>query len=192
MTEEKQRHWFIEINASAECFDTIKTKVESIEKAKYGLIYHDKDIDADNKPKTPHYHLMISYENARTFTAIQKHFKGAHIEQAVNVAKCVQYLLHLNDKDKHQYEPTEIITNNADWIKANLDKKAYPVLNQEEVIREVKQLRLRGFNYGYVVYFYIKYGNEQVKPYRQMILDLEKCGETIETMEDIVNEQLPF
>lgn len=95
----KTRNWFLTINESAEVYPIIKEVLKGIEKLEYALILHNQDNE-----EQPHYHAVLKYENARSFEQIKKTFPGSHCEQVESMYATCRYLLHLDDKDKYQYQ----------------------------------------------------------------------------------------
>ena len=73
----------------------------------YFLIEHNED------KENIHYHLVIVFHkgNSAQFKTIKNKFPYGDIERCGNVAACVQYLIHKNHPEKHQYDAKEIVTN---------------------------------------------------------------------------------
>lgn len=90
--------------------------VEDIEKlvnsmtgtAKVYAINHDKDIDTE-----AHTHFVIDYATPRSITTVANVFgvEPNFIEVVRNKKGMLRYLIHLDDKDKFQYDPDEVISN---------------------------------------------------------------------------------
>ena len=192
---EKSRNYFIEVNPNAECYNNIEDILVGFNKARFAYILHDKDTLSDGTPKLKHYHIVLSFENARGFNSIQSLFKGAHIEVVKILSKCIRYLIHKDDDSKFQYDANEIITNDAVFVRGNLLKENYPVLNEAVIVGDILELYRGKALYGGLTYFYITYGNEQTKKYRQMIVDImsnhEALDNLIETLKQ-TNKDLPF
>lgn len=193
--ENKYRNYFIEVNPGAECYEQVVDIIKSLKNCRYAVILHDKDINEDNTAKLPHFHAVLVFTNARSFNAIKDTFKGGHIEVAKHIDKCVRYLVHKDDVNKFQYQPNEIITNDLSFVQINLSKIDYEELNERVIIQEVIELmKAERLTFG-LTYFYLTYGNEQVKKYRQMIIDLLANRYAIETLLKTLNsdtEELPF
>ena len=72
----------------------------------YAAILHDKDLDEKGETKKSHYHVIITTgSNAKWSTAIIKELGIAdnYIEKIKNLDRALEYLIHLNDDNKHQY-----------------------------------------------------------------------------------------
>lgn len=68
-------------------------------------ILHDKDIEADGSPKKPHYHIIIEFPSARWNTAVSKELNITpnYMLPCNCFDKALEYLIHYNQEDKHQY-----------------------------------------------------------------------------------------
>lgn len=103
----------------------------------YFAIVHDKDINELGEPKRTHLHLILEYDRKSTFSAVISEIKQASglvdnqisIEPANSDILAEQYLIHKNDPSKHQYEPTEIETNDRQTLNDRLSAR---YLTQEE------------------------------------------------------------
>jgi len=165
MAQNRNRNWHIVINA-----DTLPKNAEISKKLaetnikNYAYITHNKD-----ENKKPHIHLILEYENARTFDSLQKKFETWHIEPCKSLVLSLQYLTHKNDKNKEQYEPSEIVTNNPEWLEKNYNLENDYINDERQLIQEL----LKG---KYKSYFELilsnDYSLEWLNRRRQTILDL--------------------
>lgn len=169
--EDRNRNYFLTIFENAECYTKLQDILFNLSNCTYAYIEHNKDIDENGVPKLRHYHVVLNYKNDRTFQTVQNKFKGAHIEKVLILSKSIQYLTHKNDKDKHQYNYENIITNDFENIKALYLDKDYPILNEQVITEDISNAYEQGLELS-IVYFYLKYGNRQTQQYRQMIIDL--------------------
>ena len=48
------------------------------------------------KPK--HYHVLLSFQDAKTWSFIKRHFPGAHLQTCISVGRCFNYLTHDTDE----------------------------------------------------------------------------------------------
>lgn len=75
---------------------------------------HDKDVDEDGKPKKPHYHLLLKFSSLKSQSQVQI-ICGAitDVEPIIisNFKMYGRYLLHLDNKEKYQYNQDEVVTN---------------------------------------------------------------------------------
>ncbi len=88
---------------------------------------HDRDIDADGVIKKAHYHVVIMSDGPitqnRANELIEPFCGTKSAEHIKSLRGYVRYLAHLDNPDKAQYDPAEIIALNgadlADLLKPN-------------------------------------------------------------------------
>jgi len=167
MNNTRSRKWFIEINPNAECFNDFENILKQITSNEdtYAYIKHDKDLKEDGTPKLTHYHVVLDFANARTFQALQKKLVGAHIEQPTNIVACYQYLIHLNDKTKYQYNSNEIISNHLEYVKSQLEKGTKQIFEPDKILDYYYQ------GIDTFIKFYMVFG-AQINPYQSLIRNL--------------------
>lgn len=108
ISSNRAKNWFITINKGAKCFEKVYDITLEQTHCTYYLILHDRD-----KVKQEHYHLVLLYQNARTFESMQNKFDGAHIEQCDFPVKAIRYLCHKDSPEKEPYTLDEINTNDT-------------------------------------------------------------------------------
>lgn len=72
---------------------------------------HDQDIDPQNQPKKPHYHVMVMYEGKKSKDQIQEvfaSFGGVGCEKVNSVRGYARYLCHLDNPEKCQYSTEDV------------------------------------------------------------------------------------
>lgn len=77
---------------------------------------HDKDVNADNSPKKPHYHIILCYEGPTTFNNVKTltDTLNAPIPQPLEqVRGYYRYLTHKDNPEKAQYSELLIKTING-------------------------------------------------------------------------------
>lgn len=87
----------------------------------YAFILHDNDIEEDGSTKRKHYHLVIHLNNPYSKTTILNDIASKLFinKECISARVCkdivlsTQYLIHMNDKDKYQYQVLEIWTNDT-------------------------------------------------------------------------------
>ena len=162
MYKERTRNWFLTINETATCFKDVQDILNDT-KCEYAYIFHEKDEDIDNL----HIHLVIEYENARTFEQVRKAFEGAHIEKAIHLASCYQYLIHKNDTSKRQYAVTDIISNHSCDLEDILESSDEIKLTLEDLENRIACGEIYNFLTACRVY-----GLKQCNKYRALIKDV--------------------
>lgn len=78
---------------------------------------HDKDINPDNTPKKPHYHVILVYQNPTTYKNVKENvcdYLNCPIPQPLESVKgYYRYLTHRDNPEKYQYNESEITTLNG-------------------------------------------------------------------------------
>lgn len=78
--------------------------------------YHDKDINADNTPKKPHYHVILCYEGPTTYKNVKVITDKLNATIPIpleQVRGYFRYLTHKDNPEKYQYEEKDIISING-------------------------------------------------------------------------------
>lgn len=121
---------------------------------KYAFICHNKDKDPVNgEPKKNHFHVVLKLEgkNSIRFQYVKELFPYGDIESARSVNAAIQYLLHLNNPEKTQYERSEIVSN---FSESALDKYLSTTDGQnstskklvDDIIRKIDDGTIREYN----------------------------------------------
>lgn len=98
---------------------------------------HDKDINADNTPKKPHYHIILCYEGPTTYKNVNSLCESLNqpIPQPLEQLRgYYRYLVHKDNPEKYQYDETGITTINGFDVSNFLD------LTNSQIIAILKQL----------------------------------------------------
>lgn len=96
--------------------ENFNTYMDNIRKKYYEVtwIRHDKDIkeneDGEEEYKKPHYHILFKVgENARSINAIANEITiPVNYLQGCNKKPMLEYLIHLNNPEKTQYDINEV------------------------------------------------------------------------------------
>lgn len=82
---------------------------------------HDKDMNPNDEPKKPHFHVMLMYEAVHTEAQARQVFEsvgGVGCEVIKELRGYTRYLCHMDNPDKAQYEPSNVqALNGADFYK---------------------------------------------------------------------------
>lgn len=135
------KSFFLEVNPQADCFkEEVTEMAKAIEGSCvsfYAVIKHDKDIDENGEAKPSHYHIILTYENGRSESAVRKDFKGAHEEVARSLPACAKYLLHETPaslvEGKHHYDAKEVVTSNGDHFASMTEQRDIEPFNSNEI-----------------------------------------------------------
>lgn len=81
---------------------------------------HDQDKNPDGEDKKPHYHVMIMFEGVKSQEQAQAVFDiigGVGCEIVQSLRGYARYLCHLDNPEKHQYDPEEVRScSGADYM----------------------------------------------------------------------------
>lgn len=93
---------------------------------------HDKDLNADNDEKKPHYHIICCWEGPVRFTQAEKLAKSINGTIPIpleSIRGYYRYFTHKDNPEKYQYDETDIkclngfaITDFVELTKGELDK----------------------------------------------------------------------
>lgn len=112
MTDLRSENWTLTLYTDNEAD---KRTLEYITKNfNYAYILHNKDINKETgEIKKEHIHVVIKLENARTIKSIAEelYIEENRVEKVRNYRKMIRYLLHLDNKEKYQYNKEEIQSN---------------------------------------------------------------------------------
>ncbi len=98
--------------------------------------FHNKDVNPDGIPKKPHYHVVLAWSGPTTYSnakTIMESFGGVIQPKVIGSLRGVcRYLCHLDNPEKAQYNPEDVICyNGADWQTAiNLKSDKYISINE--------------------------------------------------------------
>ena len=77
---------------------------------------HDKDLNADETQKKPHYHVVLCFNGPTTYKRVEEitNYLNATIPKRVmSLIGVVRYLTHKDNPEKAQYNEEEIVTMNG-------------------------------------------------------------------------------
>lgn len=135
--------------------DVIKSVLELYAGAinHYAYICHDKDYKEDGTLKEKHYHVILSFYNARTVSAVRKLFPSNQntLAQIVHDKTAMfAYLTHEDEPEKVQYDKSLVVCDDREyWDKLSTvgenDNRTLSLL--EDIIKRVP-LREMVLRYG--------------------------------------------
>ena len=126
-------------------YDDIKNIVTEWSKSKKFRYYCIAHNDEPNDPN-PHYHLVLVFRDPTPFEQVKAKFPYGDIENAKSVKNCVQYLVHMNDLSKTQYDFTKIFTNDGNIDKYKLQSTANQLLKLDDYIHRIDSGLIREYN----------------------------------------------
>lgn len=136
-------------------FDDIKGMVQGFADrysgSKFAWICHNKDIDPVSKePSKEHYHIVFFFKSPVKFKYIKEQFPYGNIQNASSKNACIQYLLHLNNPEKTQYDKTQITTNlnetALDDMLTTTDGETQSRKMVDNILRKIANGEIREYN----------------------------------------------
>lgn len=81
---------------------------------------HDKDVNSTGEPKKPHFHVLIMFEGKKSVQQVKAIFEsinGVGCETVQSIRGYARYLCHLDNPEKAQYSPDDVIMyGGADYL----------------------------------------------------------------------------
>lgn len=200
----KFRDYFVTINQGAPCYDNALEIVKELNTKLYALIVHDKDViqvqdeqsgEVREEPKKVHKHIVIEVKNPVSFEAMKKRFEGAHIETIKYKKSAYQYLIHNSpkSKEKYQYSPEEIVSNDLQAVKFAIETEDYEVFKENNWLRYMAEGTRTA--YQFTKRFGLNIYKQYWKPYSDMLENLSRDEEMqadLEAMQRQLENELPF
>lgn len=154
----------------------------------YAYISHDKDYKEDGTLKEKHYHIILSFYNNRTISAVRKLFPSYQntLAQIVHDKTAMfAYLTHEDDLEKVQYDKSLVVCDDREyWDKLSMvgenDNRTLSLL--EDIINRVP-LRDMVLRYGrdFVInrqhYYYFAVRMMHQEEYLRSCEELKKLDE---------------
>lgn len=104
---------------------------------------HDKDLNENGEPKKPHVHILLTFNNVKTYEAVSKiteSINGTIPQHVQSVQGMVRYFAHLDNPSKFQYNVSDIVAHcNFDLalaLKANTSTRYALIRDMRNFIRE--------------------------------------------------------
>lgn len=119
---ERTRNWTFLVYPESAVEDW-KEKLDSHHIAWVESPLHDKDINADGTEKKPHWHIILLYDSIKTYEQVARvsaGICGTIPQQVASVQALVRYLSHMDNPDKAQYNPADIIAHGGADLQALL------------------------------------------------------------------------
>lgn len=111
-----------------------------------GFKFYIKEHNGESGDPHPHCHIVLDFDNATEFDVIKKHFPYGDIETAKSIKKSVQYLIHMNDISKTQYDFSSIITNDSKIDRFKYQSKVQQVDKLNLILADIESGKIREYN----------------------------------------------
>lgn len=84
----------------------------------YVCILHDKDVNEDGSARSPHYHILCTFAQNKSFNSVASLVESSQntfVQQLQDVGGAFAYLTHQNNPEKFQYNADDLISDNLDY-----------------------------------------------------------------------------
>lgn len=86
----------------------------------YVYILHDKDVNEDGSTRSPHFHILCTFAQNKSFNAVAslvESDQNTFVQQLQDVGGAFSYLIHQNNPEKYQYNSDDLVSDDIDyWI----------------------------------------------------------------------------
>lgn len=112
--------------------------------------WHDKDVNADGEPKKKHKHILLLFSGKKSYEQIKEitDMLSQPIPQRCHDARAmVRYMAHLDNPDKAQYNPSDIIAHGgvdlADMLRPSSSERYTLIRDMIDYIRSAGVLEFQ-------------------------------------------------
>jgi len=110
--------------------DALKWKLQNGFAPDYYYILHDKDLkdDGSGELKDPHFHFVWGgYKNPLSLNSVadQLGIPANMIEPVHSMRAILRYLCHMDQPDKFQYDPKEVVSNRDYMVESREQDSSY-------------------------------------------------------------------
>ena len=109
---------------------------------------HDKDVNPDGEVKKAHWHVVLIFENKKSYDQIKEIADklNAPIPQKVESLRgMVRYLVHTDNPEKHQYERADIEIHGGDDIDKYFETASSDRAILMAIVKHVKENNVTSF-----------------------------------------------
>ena len=104
--------------------------------------WHDKDVNANGEPKKKHKHILLLFQGKKSYEQIKEitdELKQPIPQRCHNAKALVRYMAHLDNPEKAQYSPSEIIAHGgvdlADMLRPSSSERYTLIRDMIDYIR---------------------------------------------------------
>lgn len=101
---------------------------------------------ADDEVSQNHWHIVLKFRYPVAFESIKLIVPYGDIESAKSIKNSVQYLVHLNDDSKVQYDWSEVVTNCKDMTPYKMPTKAKEEITIQKIMERIDKGEIREYN----------------------------------------------
>jgi hypothetical protein len=106
---------------------------------------HNRDVNPTGEVKKSHWHVILMFDSVKTTKQAQCVFdkiKGVGCEKVQSIRGYVRYLCHLDNPEKAQYDPTEVVS----FCGADYYDIIHLVTDKYKALKEIQEFCIN-FNY---------------------------------------------
>lgn len=111
---------------------------------------HEFDINDDGTLKKPHFHVLFCFEGKKSYDQICEicdEIKATRPFPVADKRKLIRYLVHIDNKDKYQYSPDDIINcTGEDIAKYFLPSEDEKLHILADICRFIEEYQITEFN----------------------------------------------
>ena len=165
-------------DSAADVFKSARHIVKALSCGDYtcrfiACIKHEFDRNDALDLKTPHYHLVLGFQDRYRLGTILNYIvdlfhcneNQVSIEKCTDIGAQARYLVHMDHPDKYQYKITDVVTNNEDSF--NYYLAHFRVLDERDLVNLVER-------YPSKKELFLRLGFAQYTRYARIINDLLK------------------
>lgn len=115
---------------------------------------HDRDLNPDGEAKKAHWHVVVLFAGKKSFSQVKELTDSLHspIPQKVANAKgVIRYMAHMDNPEKFQYKPSEIIGHGgvdvAEYLKPSSSSRYHLIGEMIDFVRENNIVEMKDLLY---------------------------------------------
>lgn len=113
---------------------------------------HDKDRNPDNSLKKAHWHILLMFTNKKSYLQIlgvARELHSPNPQKCANVVGMVRYFAHIDNPEKYQYKPSDIVGHcGADpqqYLKSASQEKADRIRTLKDITKFIADKRIDNY-----------------------------------------------
>lgn len=98
---------------------------------------HEKDVNPDGTKKKPHWHIVLIFQNLKSYDQILSISKKLHApipKRVEDLKGMIRYLIHLDNPEKYQYDRKDIEVHGGVEIDQYFDTKGNRLKNLKDMV----------------------------------------------------------
>ncbi len=110
---------------------------------------HDKDINGDGSQKKPHYHIILVFDNVKSYKQVEEITKSLNAtvpQECKSLKGSLRYFTHKDNPEKYQYNDDDVVAVRIDYnnlVKSLTSSDRHTIL--KEMISYIKDNNVTEF-----------------------------------------------